>query len=123
MRSLHHTSVIVIATGTMPGRQERARRKCIERLLTELASRGIAAAAFARRHPDLDARDRTMIVALQRQHALPPAIRASWQHPIKEPLLGLPDIAVGAASLAETGDNTYWNDLAAAFIIERFMLS
>ena len=38
--ALPHTGAIVIATGIEPRRQERARRKCIERLLAELASRG-----------------------------------------------------------------------------------
>jgi hypothetical protein len=37
---LRHTGAVVIAAGMAPGRQERARRKCIERLLAELASRG-----------------------------------------------------------------------------------
>lgn len=40
-----------------------------------------------------------------------------------EPLLWLPDIAAGAAALAETGDATYWNDLAAVFSVERFLLT
>src|ERR1035438_3550852 len=62
-----------------PGRQERARRKCIERLLSELASRGIARVVFERRYKDLDAHDRTMITALQRQQSLPAVLRASWE--------------------------------------------
>ena len=67
VRHLRHTGAIVIGTGMPPGHQERARRKCIERLLYELASRGIAGAVFERRHAELDARDRTMIAALHRQ--------------------------------------------------------
>jgi hypothetical protein len=51
------------------------------------------------------------------------ALRTSWQPAAGEPLLWLSDIAAGAASLAETGDDTYWNRLSAAFSIERFMLS
>src|SRR5215467_13181537 len=53
---LRHTGAVVIATGVAPRRQERARRKCIERLLTELTSRGIASIVFERRHDELDAR-------------------------------------------------------------------
>ncbi len=100
--ALRHTGAIVIATDAAARRQERARRKCIERLLAELASRAITTAVFERRHPDLDARDRTMIAALRHQRALPAAFRATWQQASDEPLLWLPDIAAGAASLAET---------------------
>jgi len=119
---LRHTGAVVIAAGMAPGRQERARRKCIERLLRELASRGIAEVTFERRHEDLDARDRVMVAALQRQQSIPAALRASWQPAASEPLLWLPDIAAGAASLAETGDETYWKELATAFSVERFWL-
>jgi hypothetical protein len=122
MAALDHTGAIVIATGTQPRHQERARRKCIERLLAELASRGITTAVFERRHPDLDTRDRAMIASLLRQQAIPAAFRATWQQAADEPLLWLPDVAAGAASLAETGDDTYWQTLAAAFTVERFTL-
>jgi hypothetical protein len=123
MYALANTGAVAIATGTQPRRQERARRKCIERLLAELASRGITTAVFERRHPDLDGRDRTMIASLCRQHALPAALQVTWQQPADEPLLWLADIAAGAASLAETGDDTYWKSLAAAFTVERFSLA
>jgi hypothetical protein len=119
---LRHTGAVVIAAGVGPGRQERARRKCIERLLSELTSRGIAKVVFERRHKELDARDRAMIAALQRQQSLPAALRASWEPATAEPLLWLPDIAAGAASLAEAGHDTYWKELAAAFTVEKFWL-
>lgn len=106
-----------------PRQQERARRKCIERLLAELTGRGIASIVFERRHGELDARDRALVAALKRQRTLPAAVRASWQSAANEPLLWLPDIAAGAAALAETGDTAYWNDLAVAFSVERFLLT
>lgn len=120
---LRHTGSIVIAAGVATGRQERARRKCIERLLAELTSRWIGRVVFERRHPELDARDRAMVIALQRQQSLPAGLRTSWLPAAEEPLLWLPDIAAGAASLAETGDDTYWNELAAAFSVDRFTLT
>ena len=71
MSALRHTGAIVIATDAASRRQERARRKCIERLLAQLASRAITTVVFERRHPDLDA---------QRPHddrrAPPPAVTA-----------------------------------------------
>ena len=125
MSALRHTGAIVIATDTAPRRQERARRKCIERLLAELTNRAVTTVVFERRHPDLDARDRTMIAALLRQQAVPAAFRATWQQAVRRAAatVWLPDIAAGAASLAETGDNTYWKNLAAVFSVERFTLT
>jgi hypothetical protein len=64
-----------------------------------------------------------MIASLCRQHVLPAALQVTWQQPAAEPLLWLPDIAAGAASLAETGDDIYWKDLAPAFAVERFGLA
>jgi hypothetical protein len=118
---LRHTGAVVIAAGVGRGRQERARRKCIERLLSELASRGIARVVFERRHKELDARDRAMIAALQRQQSLP-ALHATWEPAAGEPLLWLADITAGAASLAEAGDLAYWKELADAFTVEKFWL-
>jgi hypothetical protein len=105
---LPHTGAIIIGTGMASGRQERARRKCIEQLLHELISRSIASIVFERRHAELDARDRALITALRRRHALPGSLQATWLAAADEPLLWLPDIVAGAASLAETGDGTYW---------------
>jgi hypothetical protein len=88
-----------------------------------VTSRGIAQVVFERRHAELDARDRTMVAALQRQQSLPASFRAFWYGAIDEPLLWLPDIAAGAASLAEVGDDTYWKDLSIMFSVERFNLT
>lgn len=50
------------------------------------------------------------------------ALRVSWSAAVEEPLLWLPDIAAGAAALAEIGNDAYWEELAAVFSIERFVL-
>jgi hypothetical protein len=123
VRQLPHSGAVVTATGVTPRRQERARRKCIERLLAELAYRGVAAVVFERRHAELDARDRAMVAALRRQRTLPPWLSVSWVAAADEPLLWLPDIVAGAASLAAAGDATYWEELAATFLVERFPLT
>jgi len=120
IRELPYTGVVVVADGMAPGRQERARRQCIERLLTELTGQGITSVVFERRHPELDARDRVMVAALQRRRSIPAGLHASWQPAAAEPLLWLADIAAGAAALAQAGDHTYWQELAAAFTVRRF---
>jgi len=123
MRELPHSGVVVIGSGMEPGRQERARRLCIERLLTEMTSQGIMTVVFERRQPGLDARDRVMVAALQRRHSVPAGLRASWQPAGSEPLLWLADIAAGAAALAHAGDDTYWTELSAGFTVRRFAVS
>jgi hypothetical protein len=120
---LPHSGTVMIATGVTPRRQERARRKCIERLLAELAGRGVASVVFERRHEELDARDRAMVAALRRQHSVPAWLHTSWVPAADDPLLWLPDIAAGAASLAAAGDARYWGELAAAFLVEVFALT
>jgi hypothetical protein len=64
-----------------------------------------------------------MIAALHRQQTLPAAFQAAWLPATSEPLLWLPDIAAGAAALAETGDDAYWKLLATAFTVDRFTLT
>jgi ribosomal protein S12 len=123
VRHLPHTGAVVIATGVTPRRQERARRKCMERLLTELANRRIAAVVFERRHEELDAHDRAMLAALRRRRSVPAWLRVSWVAAADEPLLWLPDIAAGAASLAEADDATYWEELAITLPVDRFPLT
>jgi hypothetical protein len=123
VRQLPHTGAVVIATGVAPRRQERARRKCIERLLAELANQRIAAVVFERRHEELDAHDRAMVAALRRQRSVPAWLRVSWVAAADQPLLWLPDIVAGAASLAAAGDATYWDELAVAFPVDRFRLT
>jgi hypothetical protein len=123
VRQLPHTGAVVIATGVTSRRQERARRKCIERLLAELARRGVGAMVFERRHAELDARDRAMVAALQQQRSVPAWLRVSWVAAADEPLLWLPDIVAGAASLATVGDATYWEELAVTFPVDSFPLT
>jgi hypothetical protein len=82
---LRHTGAVVVATGVGSKRQERARCKCIERLLAELATRGIANIVFERRHDQRDARDRALVAALKRRRSLPAAVSTSWQAAADEP--------------------------------------
>ncbi len=117
VRHMPQAGLVVVASGMTPGRQERARRKCIERILTGLAGRQIPNVVFERRHPELDARDRVLVAALRRQASIPATLAISWQPASAEPLLWLADIAAGTAALAQTGDDTYWKELAAAFTV------
>jgi hypothetical protein len=113
------SGVVVIGAGMEPGRQERARRKCAERLLWEVTRRGVHAVVFERRHDELDARDRVMASALIRRRVLPAGLRASWTAAINEPLLWLADIVAGAAAAAGTDRGKHWEQIEARFAAER----
>ena len=95
--------IVVIATGLDPRRQERGRRKCIERLLWELGDSYVSDVIFERRSAEFDLRDRELVAALQGRHAMPPRLRLSWEAAEKEPLLWLADIVAGAAALMACG--------------------
>ncbi|WP_449064304.1 hypothetical protein [Planomonospora algeriensis] len=118
--ALRPCGIVIIGTGLDRGRQERARRKCMERLLWELGRRHVGDVVFERRHSELDVRDRDMVEALRGRHAMAPRLRASWEAPDEEPLLWLPDIVAGAASLAEAGQEAYWKGLGCDLDAERF---
>jgi hypothetical protein len=117
---LRPRGVVVVGAGLKPRHQERARRKCIERLLWNLSARGVSEAVFERRHQELDRQDLQMINVLRIQRALPARLRVSWKHPADEALLWLPDIVAGAASLAEVGQETYWKELGLGLSVDRF---
>ena len=90
MSALRHTGAIVIATGTAPRRQERARRKCIERLLAELASRANRYRRL-RTAPPRPRRPRPH----DDRRTPPPAVtarwfRATWQRPPTSRCCGCP---------------------------------
>jgi hypothetical protein len=114
--------VVVIGAGLEPGRQERARRKCAERLLWEVTRRGVQAVVFERRHDELDARDRVMVSALIRRRVLPAGLRASWTAAVDEPLLWLADIVAGAAAASGTGRDEHWKQIEGRFAAERLDL-
>ena len=63
-----------------------------------------------------------MINVLRIQRVLPTRIRVSWQHPVSEPLLWLPDIVAGAVSLAEAGQEGHLKELGIGLSVERFVV-
>jgi hypothetical protein len=65
---LRPRGIVVVGEGMDPRHQERARRKCMERLLWHLNECGIAEAVFERRTRDLDNRDRHMVAMLRGRH-------------------------------------------------------
>jgi hypothetical protein len=118
--ALRPRGIVVIGTGMDPRHQERARRKCMERLLWNLYERGIAEAVFERRSNDLDNRDRQMVAMLRGRHLASSRLPVLWESPEAEPLLWLPDLVAGAASMAEGDSDAFWKEIEAGLSIDRF---
>lgn len=106
--SLGLAAVAVAATPVAPDRQERARRRCLTRLLWELAERAVGDVVVESRRHHKDLEDRRMIQYLQRSGWLRADLRYRFAEPYDEPLLWLPDIVAGAAARALSDrDQTY----------------
>jgi hypothetical protein len=61
-----------------------------------------------------------MVATLRGRHLTSGRLPVVWESPEEEPLLWLPDLIAGAASLAEAGHENYWKQLGAALSIDRF---
>ena len=99
--------VVATTTGFDGQHTERARRRCLRRLLWEFGQRNVTEVVLeSRRHRD--AADRQMIAHALRAGWGPRALRYGFSYPDAECLLWLPDIVAGATAraLAE-GDDTY----------------
>jgi hypothetical protein len=120
---LRPRGIVVIGAGMDPRHQERARRKCIERLLWNLDQRGVADAVFEQRNDDMDSRDREMVATLRGRWVIRTRLRVSWESPDVEPLLWLPDVIAGAMSMAEAGDEKHWKEVGGRFAIDRLSLN
>ncbi|MEU0478546.1 hypothetical protein ABZ260_05065 [Streptosporangium sp. NPDC006013] len=68
-------------------RTERARRRCLEKLLVELDHAGVTTVLIESRSPDQDHLDLLLLMGVRKTRALSKNIRVSWQSSHKEPLL------------------------------------
>lgn len=119
---LRPRGIVVIGAGMDPRHQERARRKCMERLLWNLDERGVADAVFEQRNSDMDRRDREMVATLRGRWVIRTRLRVSWENPVVEPLLWLPDLIAGAVSMAEAGNERHWKEVGGRFCVDRLRL-
>lgn len=106
--------VVAIATPLTNNKQERERRACLERLLFELESAGVALMYLERRTETSNRRDRAVIDGFRARHIID-GIRVEHLAPSDEPLLCVPDIVAsvsGTACPSET--NPHWNQLGPA---------
>lgn len=93
---------------------ERARRKCLESLLVELAAMKIDHLMLeSRQHRD-DLRDQQLVMACRRKRLLPHGLHVGFTPGEAEPLLWLPDTVCGAVLAAERGNPIYLAELGDA---------
>lgn len=97
---------------------ERARRKCLERLVPELESLGCAAFTLESRGFVQDQRDMSMVDSLRRARAVSSAIKVHHQPGPKDPLLWISDALCGAVVASRTGDPSFLHALTSCTTVE-----
>lgn len=90
--------------------QERARRKCMERLLFELDQRTISHVWVETRTQSLNSKDLRLIDALRGSGAISKRLRVEFARPLADPMLWLPDAVAGAVSHARKAWGTEYRD-------------
>ncbi|TSD53587.1 hypothetical protein [Aeromicrobium piscarium] len=103
------THVIVLAE-VEARRQERARRKCLQRLLFELDQRGVTRAWIESRQAAQDRRDQEMVASLHGSGAISPGFTVTFAKPLDDPMLWIPDAVAGMTLAALRDDNHAWLD-------------
>lgn len=109
--------VVVVRSGAVTDHPERRRRKCLERLLHELALRKIEDVVFESRGPADDRRDLEMLNALRGQHYIPTTVRISHRIGRSEPMLWIPDAVCGAVTSDRTGNPDHRSVLEAQMTV------
>ncbi|MFG1942210.1 hypothetical protein [Nonomuraea sp. NPDC048826] len=81
---------------------ERARRRCLERLLLELEATGVTRVVVESRSSHQDHLDLLLVMAMRKSQAISRAIAVDWRPSCQEPLLWAADAVVSAT--------TWWID-------------
>ena len=97
------SNMVVTATRLDPRRQERARRKCLQRLLHQLVDDRVQQVWLESRDRVGNQRDLAMVASLRTTDALPSSIRVDHARPSEEPLLWVADAVAGAVAAAYEG--------------------
>lgn len=112
------THTVVIGSPLNPRRPERARRKCMERLMHELTTLGVSTVYVETRTRRDNARDRLMLDVLRTSHAVTSNLRINFAQPDSEPMLWLPDVVAGAVGAHHRGGDSRPRNLLATRITE-----
>lgn len=102
---------VVVRAGVDPKRQERARRKCLERLLFELSQRRVGQVLLESRTDRLNRSDVKLVDAV-RNTGVVADLQMGFARPLEEPMLWIPDAVAGVIALARSGrESRYHNTL------------
>lgn len=105
--------IVTIGAPVPERRQERARARCLDRLVVELHSLGVTSLVIEAREPELNQRD-VETVRGARHRLFPGGTRFHVEHVPgpTEPLLWIADILVGAVRAEQEGEPRYREILA-----------
>lgn len=96
-------SVVVVGVRLDASSQERARRKCMERLLWELEQWQVSTVWLESRTQTLNRSDLRLIDGWRSQGQVPASLRVEFGLPSQEPMLWVPDAVAGAVAAARKG--------------------
>lgn len=108
---IEHATTIVVGAPLPKKKQERGRRKCLERLLPELESSGVKFFVLESRGNQKDRKDIELLLSMRRK-GLINNIEISHERAENEPKLWIPDQILGAYgdSLCGTAGIKHWGD-------------
>ncbi|MFC7382090.1 hypothetical protein [Sphaerisporangium rhizosphaerae] len=105
--SLDCASMVAVGFYGTPSRSERARRRCLERLLPELSIQRAGAVILESRR-EQDARDRAILTALRRQGRISSEMSVNWQRAGSDAALWTADVVAGIVTGWLDGDQQWW---------------
>lgn len=111
------TNVVVIGASLDARNQERARRKCLERLLWELTPWKVSTVWLESRTTSLNRKDLKLVDAWRSQGKLPSTQRIEIGLPSTEPMLWIPDAVAGAVAAARKGSTAH-RDMLGDMVLE-----
>ena len=109
--SLPLEHLVVVRSCDSHEREERRRRRCLERLSMELDVLGVESVTFESRGPADDRRDMAAIQAFRSQHLVSSRLRIRHLPGPKEPMLWVPDAVCGAVVAVRTSSGEYFDEI------------
>jgi hypothetical protein len=105
--------IVVVGTPLDPRKQERARRKCRERITYHFtAETGLETVRVESRTESLNQADRAMFAALRGSHVLGGTLRYEFALPSLDPMLWAADVVAGAVAASYRDEPAYREVLA-----------
>lgn len=114
------TAIAYAGRPVAPTKSERARARCLDRLLWDLATdpalAQVTGLVLESRQEHNDRKDRKIIAAAQRSHRAPDDLRCRHERPDAEPLRWFPTAVAGAVAAHVAGHTSRYRDQLAATV-------